>query len=371
MTQQGSNSGTQNFMCLNLANNSSDIKTLDDTFSEIKKGKGFHAFYTNETLISGIQNSVGGSSKVLKEKFSRFFNNLKYLSIAENTCSKLSESSSNTPLVLINGLGSSAKAEMITTFFQGLRELLGERKFKENIGFSLNEASSWDLFLEREKYSGIIPDAHDYQEYLLWDSANTLDLSPKDGFNGSDVWLGAGWINSRLRRQKSDFENQVHIEKLDFWCRNANDNLSRSLDKLANFYQNKGIAPCNLENNTNFIRSLCEFLPYHKSCRTNRIIPSNSLGERGGPMRWRGFLDDQMYLRKRHLLMDGWLTLWSVKENQETTLYVQPGSLAILYWAAKTASMPHTDSPDVFLENYDWSDPRWFGGNWKKVQKNG
>ncbi len=69
--------------------------------------------------------------------------------------------------------------------------------------------------------------------------------------------------------------------------------------------------------------------------------------------------------------MDGWLTLWPVKENQETTLYVQPGSLAILYWAAKTASMPHTDSPDVFLENYDWSDPRWFGGNWSRVQKNG
>jgi hypothetical protein len=66
-----------------------------------------------------------------------------------------------------------------------------------------------------------------------------------------------------------------------------------------------------------------------------------------------------------HLLFDGWLTLWPVEESGKINLYLQPGSLALLYWAANIADMPHTESPETFLKSYNWSDPKWFGGQRK------
>ena len=76
------------------------------------------------------------------------------------------------------------------------------------------------------------------------------------------------------------------------------------------------------------------------------------MGDRGGPRLWKGLLDDSMTMHIRHLLLDGWLTLWADDKN---VLYLQPSSLALLYWAALQVDMPYTDTPENFINNYDWS----------------
>ncbi len=188
------------------------------------------------------------------------------------------------PLVLIRTV-STFQSEKITTFAQTLREILSgdassnSSNFVESPGFSLNQASSWDLFLEREKYSGLIPGAHDYHEYLLWDDGGCVD---KERLDDLDVWKGAGWINSRLQKHQENSPDKWQLNKLGEWFKKSNDQLSHDLENLAVFCDKKNTEPYNLESHNNFIRSLCEFLPYHKSLRTNKPIPSNSLGERGG-----------------------------------------------------------------------------------------
>ncbi len=356
------------FKCIDLTKDNAQITDLDVCLSKINKG--FHSFYTHEGLITGIQNSVEGSPELLKKVFEPY-HSIKNLLVQDDMQAKLFGELSSCPLVLIPIL-STSKLNVITTFFQTLREILSDNSnsensnFLESSGFSLNQAISWDLCLEREKYSGLIPGVNNYHEYLLWDDLSCLN---KDSLHDQDVWTGAGWINSRLHKHIKQSSDKWQLDKLGEWCNSVHDQLSRSLDNLTAFVsQNQDINPYNLESHNNFIRALCEFLPYHRSSTNpDKFIPSNSLGERGGPMLWRGLLDDRMHLRRRHLLMDGWLTLWPSEQDGETKLYVQPGSLALLYWAARKVDMPYTDTPEYFLENYQWDyNPHWFGGMWNR-----
>ena len=359
------------FKCINLTQDGAHITTLDACLLGIKKG--FHAFYTHGGLINGIRKSMAGSSELLEKVFD-CHHAIKKMPVTDDVETKLFDDPSRCPLVLI-ATASTSKSEVIATFFQALRKILSDdarpetSSFTDSPGFSLNQASSWDLFLEREKYSGLIPGVHDYHEYLLWDDGGCLD---SDALNDLSVWHGAGWMDSTLRNQpKSD---PWQLIGLGAWFNSASEPLTLGLENLTAFCRSQQKEePYNLECHTNFVRALCEFLPYHLSPRRNgKYIPSNSLGERGGPMRWRGLLDDRMYLRRRHLLMDGWLTLWPYKQKDgETTMYVQPGSLALLYWAARKMDMPYTGSPEEFLEKYKWDDNHWFGGKWDRNSSKG
>ncbi len=356
------------FKCINLTAQKAEITPLEKCLAKIKTG--FHAFYTCECWITGIQLSVGGSPDDLRQVFNQQ-HTVKELLIQNDMGSKLTVNPDSCPLVLIPTL-SASRLDEITTFFQVLRNILSGvssndgSNFSNQPGFSLNQAASWDLCLERERHSGLIPNAHDYHEYLLWDSGGWHN---QDTLHDKDVWCGCGWISSRLQSNINKSPEWC-LPKLGEWANKSMDELSRAIRNLTSFYQNQEETPYNLEEHGNFIRTLCEFLPYHKSRHTdsNKYIPSNMMGERGGPMRWRGLLDDRLYLRKRHLLMDGWLTLWPVTQQDGTTeLFVQPGSLGLLYWAARKADMPYTDTPENFLENYDWQDnPNWFGGKWER-----
>ena len=269
------------YKCINLTQDDACITKLEDCLNGIKKG--FHAFYTHEGLITGIDNTIGGSPELLETIF-KSTHSCKTMSIKDDMHSELFRDPSKSPLVLIRTV-STSQSEKITTFTQTLREILSgdissnSSNFAESPGFSLNQASSWDLFLEREKYSGLIPGAHDYHEYLLWDDGGCVD---KERLDDLDVWKGAGWINSRLQKHQENSPDKWQLNKLGEWFKKSNDQLSHDLENLAVFCDKKNTEPYNLESHNNFIRSLCEFLPYHKSLRTNKPIPSNSLGERGG-----------------------------------------------------------------------------------------
>ena len=352
------------FCCLDL-NGGRVIRPLKAVLEENKTG--FHAFYTHASLVSGVAVSAQGSSpQAIEQCFGRATKVLvnQYLdkySGSEEQSPENDPADPEKPLVLIGDFGTKSSPSVVQQFFQMLREQLNGGKFRDRAGYSLNHSMVWDLFLERERYSGIIPGAQGYHEYLLWDTGGLIETSD---LTDKDAWMGAGWISSRLRKNKQAGVTYPDPTELTIWARQANENLAQSYSALAKHYD--GQPERNIycrEPWNNYVRTLCEFLPFHNSLSNNRPVPSNGLGDPGGPMVWRGLLDNRLHMHKRHLLLDGWLTLWPHREDEEL-LYVQPGSLALLYWAAKRADMPHTGKPTDFVEHYQWNDAPWFGGRW-------
>lgn len=192
------------------------------------------------------------------------------------------------------------------------------------------------------------------------------------------AWLGSGWLSSRLEgalaQNPSNYATDPYPcpPEIEAWAKAALERLMAYDAVLLAYYRKEQKADLpGWQAWQNYIGTLCEFLPYHKPRNSTNpkredYLPTNSSGSRGGPRLWQGYLGPQVNMHIRHLLLDGWLTLWPV----EGKLYYQPGSLALLYWAAKHADKPYTNSPKDFIENYDWS-AAWFGGNWRGLQHGG
>ena len=281
------------------------------------------------------------------------------------------ESFDKSPWVLISKL-TPGLAFDFQTFVQKLRKDLNEGIYNKHCGFSMFQATYSDLFLERERYSGIVPGIMNFHELLLWDDGN---LWVADSWAGESkrrnrlAWNGAGWMSSSMRDYAKNSPDEIFPipPGFDVELQQANEALLRSLDELTVFYSGQPKPIFNRERGNNYVRALCEFLPYRRSSGRLPWLPSNGLGDPGGPIRWQGLLANNLSMHKRHLLMDGWLSLWpGVNGNY----YLQPASLALLFWAAREAGMPFTENPEAFIENYAChNDPLWFGGHWKPENK--
>ena len=236
---------------------------------------------------------------------------------------------------------------------------------------------------DRYEQSPLHPGNLGYNEYLLWNDGGLW--GPDNWHNERDTlippfteqeanlrlaWLGAGWLSSRLSEHiQNNPKPWIHHPDIDTWARKSLETLKQFDTVLINHYhkQEKPEDPPGRKAWNTYLRTLCDFLPYHYSDEegTRVRLPSNSLANKGGPRPWRGLLHDTVTMHVRHLLIEGWLTLWPIVDsNGFETLYLQPGSMALLYWAARELQMPHTASPDDFLNGYDWSNPLWFGGQW-------
>lgn len=211
-------------------------------------------------------------------------------------------------------------------------------------------------------------------------TAEQAKLSPEQA-NLRLAWLGSGWLSSRLEgalaQSPSDYATDLYPypPEIEVWAKAALERLMAYDTALLSYYrkEQKTDLP-GWQDWQNYIATLCEFLPYHKprnnpNAKKEDYLPTNSSGSRGGPRLWQGYLGPQVNMHIRHLLLDGWLTLWPVKGK----LYYQPGSLALLYWAARLADKPYTNSPKEFIDNYDWQSKSkyWFGGNWLGQQHDG
>jgi len=186
------------------------------------------------------------------------------------------------------------------------------------------------------------------------------------------AWLGSGWLSSRLEaalaQNSCGYATELcpYPSEIEVWAKAA---LQRLMEYdavlLAHYRQEQKADLPGWQSWQNYISTLCDFLPYHQARAAGApkgdYLPTNSSGGRGGPRLWQGYLGPQVNMHIRHLLLDGWLTLWRVEDK----LYYQPGSLALLYWAAKHADKPYTNTPKEFIENYDWKSAPWFGGNWQ------
>jgi hypothetical protein len=253
--------------------------------------------------------------------------------------------------------------------------------FKDKNAFALHHATVFDVISDPFRHSQVIHDTLGYKEYLLWDDGGLWD--DKDwqaayenlhdqGLIGEQAeqrlaWTGSGWISLQLEQACEEYKGDPCPvpPELAMFADSALLSLEAYDKALLEYYakEQRGDPP-GFKAHTDYIRCLCNFLPDHRSrINPNKWLSSNTLGEEGGPRLWQGILDGRLHMHLLHLLLDGWLTLWPFKEaNGKTNLYLQPGSLALLYWAASFADMPHTESPQAFLEKYDWSDKKWFGG---------
>ncbi len=186
------------------------------------------------------------------------------------------------------------------------------------------------------------------------------------------AWLGSGWLSSRLEATLMQNPGNYTTDpcpyppEIETWAKAALQRLMEYDAAFLAYYRKDQKADLpGWQSWQNYISTLCEFLPYHQArspdASKGDYLPTNSSGSRGGPRLWQGYLYPQVNMHIRHLLLDGWLTLWPVEDK----LYYQPGSLALLYWAAKHADKPYTNTPREFIENYDWNSATWFGGNWE------
>lgn len=379
--------------------------------------KGFHAFYCHGSIISDYHSEdfdpqAERSASVLKECFQKVG-----VTAHEVPSPKTEPVFVGKDLFL---LAHKAKPpaefakEIVLAFGGKLRSTLSsDAPYKNTPGYALYQASILNLLSEAYEQSAIYDTGGIYREYLLWNDnglwtqdewtqragklQNTSAIAKQaalsaessipttgeaklslDDANLRLAWLGSGWLSSRqegaLEQNPSNYATDPcpYPPEIEAWAKAALERLMTYDTVLLAYYRKEQKADLpGWQDWQNYISTLCEFLPYHKprsnpDAKREDYLPTNSSGSRGGPRLWQGYLGPQVNMHIRHLLLDGWLTLWPV----DGKLYYQPGSLALLYWAAKHADKPYTNSPKDFIENYDWS-AAWFGGNWRGQQYGG
>lgn len=205
----------------------------------------------------------------------------------------------------------------------------------------------------------------DSDGYCLWDDGGLWEASAWQVPDKSALaWRGSGWAhayisngaNANGAELSSVLENRINraAEDLDLYGRSLLDYVTK--------HDNEHLPALERKPGVSYVAALLEFLPGYRrdpAAHAQVPFPCHSAGGHGGPMPWPGI--EALHQHLRHLFLDGWLTLWPVGDE----LYLQPASLALLYWAARWADKPFTQSPEQFIKHYAWDRGSWFGGHWK------
>ncbi|WGS86725.1 hypothetical protein [Methylomonas sp. UP202] len=342
---------------------------------------GYHAFYFDPSALDDLATTRASELRDLLLQRVSANNRPNEIAIVDALSLSDDQKLSAGKIYLVGKQFQNNYAGKTSEFLRDIRKVSApqESPFSESITFALHQASSYELRGER---SWFLSNTLKNYEYFLWD----------DG----DLWSQAQWDSKRLGLEEKGMSPQTAEQRLawlgsgsislqlDHLCQSSAETLyfppalaqllEATISRLGRFDQavldyyreNKNSEPSGF-NHSDYVRLLCDFLPDHRSrLNSEKFLNSNSLGDDGGPRPWQGVSDWRMEMKLMHLLLDGLLTLWPKdpdKESSEgTELMLQPGSLAILYWAARTADMPWTKTPTEFLKNYQWDDPNWFGG---------
>lgn len=366
------------YRCISLAwpNQKRLAIPLKDYLADKDNSIGFKIFFTNSGAIADVQTLRSGSGKDIHELFQPHIETI-------DEAEKMFDSPSGNnwqpkPAKLVLFLGNTADdfPERIYEIFRKIRAKLTDTcEFETTPGYALAQATAWELFIDRLDHSPFEPGQLGYDEYLLWDDGDLWETAAWSAeAKDRQAWLGAGWLRSRLAALCQDStEVWPYCTEIDGWAKASIQRLQEYQTALAGYLRKKSahkeLTIPNLQTRDTYVRALCDFLPRRRSVDNPELwLPGNSYGDSGGPMPWRGLLDSNLSAHKRHLLLDGWLTLWPKRDQAGniSDLYVQPGSLALLYWAARYADLPGTDNPGQFMRDYDWSGESWFGGQWRR-----
>ena len=356
----------EQFRCANIEKPEDGTIRFADLLGKLEN-HSFYAFYLHDSMILEVQNSLSPLAIAIKTELER--NGFKLEQILSSSLNGWEPV--GYACYLLGGECKDFPERML------IRAGKFRASYQQNLDpvLSLNQCTAHELFNERYLFSAL-----DFAlEYLLWDdgglwrkeswNSQIEQLEVNLNFNENQgrqrlAWFGSGWM-SRSLKQEIYMRNGpwAFPPEIELWINSALENLEEYDKALGKLRNNSDIL--RRQSRSAYIRTLCDFLPYYFSRDKTKTFPSSSSADQGGPKRWRGILDTPMNLYLRHLILDGWVTLWPVLEQDgNTRLYYQPGSLALLYWAARQADKPWTKTPKEFLEGYDWSDKRWFGGNW-------
>lgn len=188
----------------------------------------------------------------------------------------------------------------------------------------------------------------------------------KDAWNNKDAlalaWRGSGWARVRIAQEQTGANPLAFSSVLENRFNKAAEDLNLYGSALLHYVdQHDGEHLPKLMRNpgVSYVAAMLEFLPGYwrdPAQRDQPPFPCHSPGGFAGPIPWPGI--DALHQHLRHLFLDGWLSLWKVDDE----LYLQPASLALLYWAARRADKPFTEMPKQFIEHYAWDHAPWFGG---------
>jgi len=195
--------------------------------------------------------------------------------------------------------------------------------------------------------------------WLFWDDGNLWEGWADLSF--PNAWCGSGWASLRTRNIYADPREDNIAKRNELMARISQG----ARDLVAHLHSMENL-PRNARNEQAGIRRLAEtlarYLPRYRHLPKGQTggIPWRevSWADLKKPSAWRGISDDRLDKLRRSMVLDGWLTLWPDRDNQ---LLLQPGSLALMYWAAATLGLPHTKTPEAFVSNYEWQND-FFGG---------
>ncbi|RDH86771.1 MAG: hypothetical protein DIZ78_07730 [endosymbiont of Escarpia spicata] len=235
----------------------------------------------------------------------------------------------------------------LQTYMGRLRQsCMEEQAFDEQPCFILARADLWELGFKPDIGSPFLRIGDHLRTYLLWDDGGLWEQEkwPVGQDERLDAaWRGSGWLANRIAT--GDTYPFTGLE----------EQLDHSLDALV--AQEPNNDPEQLHRQ--LLRILCGYLPKVKPDgeRNRTPYPNDPYLDPGAPKPFTGLVAlDRFELM---LLLDGWLTPWRHKEGW----HIQPGSLALLYWAARRMDYAHSGSPEAFISHYDWSAEAWFGGH--------
>ena len=230
---------------------------------------------------------------------------------------------------------------------------INDRAFEKEPCILLARADFWTIAFQPD-YQSPLSNMGDYlQAFLLWDDGGLWEESAwetKVEDRCRQAWRGSGWVETRIPESQHPFPFN---ESLAY-------EIEKSLEALVK--QRQETKEKDIEH---FQRALCRYLPrVWKVERWGTPFPNNPFRDYLRPHQ----LEDLATLDEieRLLLLDGWLTPWLYQDKW----YIQPGSLALLYWAANSLGYEYADSPENFMKYYDWSSPEWFGGYLNQPQRN-
>jgi len=365
-----------------------ETRLLDEVLEKAEGQGGYHAFYIDPSPLDRRQTTSGSLLRDRLLKVVRDESNiLDVCSLDENDLPQAGK------LYLLGNQLPENYAQKISHFLRRIRETSANAgsPFKHAAAYALHQASVYDLVGDRHAQSVDIADTLGYHEYFLWsdgdlwtqeDWKKQVDTLAQDtAFENSEqgridadrriAWLGSGAVSLQLKHLcNSSKEVWPYPPALAQILDAAIKRLERYDHAVVAHYIEKESREPPGYVSSDYVRLLCNFLPDHRSrLNSDKFLSSNSLGDFGGPRPWSGVLDWRLQMMLIHLLLDGLLTLWpktpETEDSQGTELVLQPAGLAILYWAARTADMPWTRTPDEFLNNYQWDDSQevcWFGG---------
>ncbi len=198
--------------------------------------------------------------------------------------------------------------------------------------------------------------------YLVWDDGGAWQGELSD----QDAWIGSGWLNRSHRQQAN--EGTLLPDAMHERIEHAAQELAtrRLLERTTS-------SPGRTEINRQVRRIaawLAAYLPMtreHKgeSWQLYSPLDLDGVASWGGPRPWFGPYHPKMHFDplERALMLDGWLTLWERRDDQQ--LYLQPGSLTLLFWAANKLTLPAANrGATAFIKAHSWDGGGWFGGRW-------